>query len=142
LLGCGTVDPGPNFQVAEVVFDLNFFFCKVEPMLIAQKCATGDPSKDTQGCHGSVTSFRFQDPDPPLTSDERCNGIVPKSNVSISTQSQANWGAASLKMSLDPDQAHLLRRPTAQEPHPREIFPSKSPQADLIRQWATQYSSR
>jgi hypothetical protein len=144
LLGCGTVDPGPQFQVAEVVFDQNFFFCKVEPMLIAQRCSAGDPTKDTQGsCHGSVTGFRLQDPDPPLTSQERCgSGIVPAPGVSISSTSQANWGAASIKMRTDPEQAPLLRRPTNQAPHPREIFSAKSPEANLIRQWATQYSSR
>lgn len=143
LLGCGTVDPGPQFQVAEVVFDLNFYFCKVEPMLIAQKCSSGDPTKDTQGCHGSVTSFRLQDPDPPSTSQERCgSGIVPAPGVSISSKSQANWGAASIKMRTNPDQAPLLLRPTNQASHPREIFSAKSPEANIIRQWATQYSSR
>jgi hypothetical protein len=143
LLGCGTVDPGPQFQVAEVVFDQNFFFCKVEPMLIAQRCSAGDPTKDAQGCHGSVTGFRFQDPDPPLTSQERCgNGIVPSSGVSITAESNANWGAASLRMKTDPDQAPLLLRPTAKASHPRQIFSESSPEANLIRQWATQYSSR
>jgi hypothetical protein len=92
-----------------------------------------------------VTGFRFQDPPPPppqplVTNEERCTGIVPKTG--IPGWSRDNWGAASLRMNIDPDQAQLLRRPTAQEPHPREIFSSKSAEAALIRQWATQYSSR
>jgi hypothetical protein len=145
LFGCGTVDPGPQFQVAEVVFDLNFYYCKVEPMLLAQKCSSGDPTKDTQGCHSSVTGFRLQAPPPPppaplLTSEERCNGITPRSG--IPSWSQANWGAASIKMRTDTEQAPLLLRPTNQARHPREIFSAKSPEANIIRQWATQYSSR
>ena len=135
LLGCGTVDPGPQFQVAEVVFDQNFFYCKVEPMLLAQKCSGGDPSKDTQGCHGSVTPFRFQDHEPVA-----CNGIVPTGGVT--SVARDNWGTASLRMNTDPDQAPLLLRPTAKATHPREIFSDKSAEANLIRQWATQYSSR
>ena len=38
--GCGdsgfvpsTIDPGSNFAVADVVFDENYFYCKVEPVL-------------------------------------------------------------------------------------------------------------
>ena len=145
LSACGTVDPGPQFQVAEVVFDQNFYYCKVEPMLLSKRCSAGDPSKGDSGCHGSVTIFRLQDPPPPpptplLTSDERCNGITPKSG--IPAYSQANWGTASIRMRTDPERAPLLLRPTNRSPHPREIFSDKSPEANLIRQWATQYSSR
>lgn len=140
LLGCGTVDPGPNFQFADVVFDANFFYCKVEPMLVQEKCGAGDPTKDSSGCHFNVTSFRLQD-HPPGDSLANCGGgVVPAGNVS--TVSQANWGAASGKMDTDPERAPLLRRPTQEDLHPRQIFPAKSPQADLIRQWATHYSSR
>lgn len=138
-LGCGTVDPGPDFQIAEVVFDANFFYCKVEPMLVQEKCGAGDPTKDTSGCHFNVTSFRLQDQ--PVDQLADCGGgVVPKGNVT--SISQANWGAASEKMSTDPDRAPLLLRPTERAVHPRQIFPDKSPQADLIRQWATHYSSR
>ena len=146
LLGCGTVDPGPNFQIAEVVFDANFFYCKIEPMLVDQKCGAGDPAKDSQGCHFNVTSFRLQQhggpPDDVLAS---CSGNLPSSPPMETwgqATSQANWGAASGKMSTDPDRAPLLLRPTQRAIHPRQIFADKSPQADLIRQWATKYSSR
>jgi hypothetical protein len=144
VIGCGTVDPGPQFQVAEVVFDQNFYYCKVEPMLLAQNCSAGDPAKGDSGCHGSVTSFRFQGTTPqgaPLAPTDCGGGIVPAPG-SVSSQSRDNWGAASLKMRINPDQAPLLLRPTNKQPHPREIFPDKSPEANLIRQWATQYSSR
>ena len=137
-LGCGTVDPGPQFQFAEVVFDQNFFYCKVEPkVILADKCGSGDPSKDTSGCHFSVTSFKLQDHAPV---DCGPNGNSPAAGVP--SEAQGNWGAASAKMSIDPDRAALLRRPTQLDLHPRQIFPEKSPEADLIRQWATRYSSR
>ena len=92
-----------------------------------------------------MTRFRFQDPPPPppqplVTGEERCTGIVPRTG--IPSWSRDNWGAASLRMKTDPEQAALLLRPTGREPHPREIFSDKSPEANLIRQWATQYSSR
>ena len=53
-----TVDPGPDFNVSQVLFDENFYYCQIEPMLFAQGCgpgnaAEGDPSN---GCHHSVTS--------------------------------------------------------------------------------------
>jgi len=51
-MGCGdrgffptTVDPGPDFAVADIVFDQNYFYCKVEPVLFANSCGSGDPSK-------------------------------------------------------------------------------------------------
>lgn len=135
ILGCGTVDPGPNYQFAEVVFDQNFFYCKVEPMILNEKCGPGDPAKDTQGCHFNVTEFHLQDHAPVA-----CNGIVPTGQVP--SEAQGNWGAASREMSTDPDRAPLLLRPTGKAFHPRQIFSEKSSQADLIRQWATHYSSR
>jgi hypothetical protein len=135
LLGCGTVDPGPEFQQADVVFDEHFFYCKVEPMMLQQKCGPGDPSKDTQGCHFNVTQMHLQNHDP-----VPCNGIVPTGP--IPEEAGGNYAAASREMSTDPNRAALLLRPTAKAIHPRQIFPDNSPQADLIRQWATRYSSR
>lgn len=135
LVGCGTVDPGPSFQQADVVFDQNFFYCKVEPMLLQQKCGSGDPTKDTQGCHFNVTQFHLQDHAPVA-----CNGIVPTGPVP--SEAEGNWGAASREMSTDPNRAPLFMRPTGKAIHPRQIFSDTSPQADLIRQWATRYSSR
>jgi hypothetical protein len=143
LLGCGTVDPGPNPQVAEVVFDQNFYYCKVEPILVAKKCGSGEPT-DNQGCHSNVTTFRFHDTTvegAPLPPTNCGGGIVPAPGA-VSPRSRDNWGAASIKMQSNPDQAPLLLRPTNKQPHPREIFAADSAEANVIRQWATQYSSR
>ena len=60
--GCGdqgffptTVEPGADFAVADIVFDSNYFYCRVEPVLFVNGCGSGDPS---QGRHAraAVTS--------------------------------------------------------------------------------------
>ena len=54
LVGCTSVDPGPDFVVPETVFDPSYFYCHVEPELIfAYNCGPGDPSMGdpSNGCH-------------------------------------------------------------------------------------------
>jgi hypothetical protein len=45
-------------------------------------------------------------------------------------------------MKRDPEIAPLLTRPTARTVHPRAIFGENSAEADLIREWANQFSSQ
>ncbi|HEX4474425.1 MAG TPA: hypothetical protein VH142_05060 [Polyangiaceae bacterium] len=136
-LACGTVDVGQNFQFAEVVYDQNYFYCKVEPMLMQEQCGPGATGTDPpNGCHYNVTPFRLQQHDP-----VPCTGVVPKSTA-VPTEAQNNYQAAEREMSPDPDRAALLNRPTQRAAHPRQIFPLSGPQADLIRSWATQFSSQ
>jgi len=124
------VDPGEDFQFTGVVYDQNFFYCKVEPMLFEQKCAPGDPSQDPAGgCHSGVTGFKLTEHDPVPCSGNVPNGPVPQA-------ARNNFDAAARKMSPDPDQAELLRRPTKQSAHPRKIFDADSDAADVIRDWA------
>ena len=48
--GCSTVEPGGDPQIAQVVYDEDFFYCEVQPkVLVAQSCSSGDPSKDASG---------------------------------------------------------------------------------------------
>ena len=134
--GCGTIDPGSDFQFATVTYDQNFFYCKVEPMLVAEQCGPGQSGTDPpNGCHYNVTTFHLQQHDPIA-----CKGIVPSGGVPSAAQS--NYQAAEREMSPDPERAPLLERPTEQAAHPRQIFPPMSMEADLIRQWANQYSSQ
>src|SRR5215470_8800740 len=58
--GCSTIEPGSDPQIAQVVYDEDFFYCQVQPkVLVAQSCSTGDPSKDAAGgCHATATPFR------------------------------------------------------------------------------------
>lgn len=135
-----TVDPGQDFQIADVAYDANYYYCKVEPMLFSQRCGPGDPSRGDApgGCHFNVTSFRLTNYSPLV--EKSCKGIVPTANPP--TAAERNYQAAQAKMDRNPDQAPLLNRPTGKVAHPRVIFNKSSPQADIIRQWATKYSSQ
>jgi hypothetical protein len=45
-------------------------------------------------------------------------------------------------MKRDPNLAELLLRPTGAAQHPRVIFGATSAEADVIRDWATRFSSQ
>jgi hypothetical protein len=137
ITGCGSVAPGQDIQFADIIYDQNFFYCQVEPMILKEGCGSGDPSKDpASGCHFNIPVFHLTQHDP-----VPCTGNVPD-DLSIPAAAQTNYQSASREMDPDPTRAHLLNRPTNQEAHPRQIFDIKSPQADLIRQWATKYTSQ
>ena len=133
-----TVDPGENFNFADVVFDEGFYYCTVEPMLVQQSCGSGNSSDPANGCHANVTSYRLTDY-APLVADS-CNGNTPA--VGPPPAAQRNFQASSARMRRDAEVAPLLTRPTAQTVHPRQIFPVDSMEADIIRQWANQFSSQ
>lgn len=140
-LACTTVDPGSDFNIAEAVYDENFYYCRVEPMLFAQRCGPGDPSKGdaANGCHFNVTSFRMRDYSP-LVADSCGGSLVP--GVSPPPAARSNYQTAQSRMQIDPALAALLNRPIGTQAHPRAIFAANSPEADLIRQWATQFSTQ
>jgi hypothetical protein len=130
------VDPGEDFQFATVVYDQNYFYCTVEPMLFDQKCGPGDGNGDVAGgCHYNVTKFRLTEHDP-----IRCNGNVPID--AIPSEAQHNFESAAGEMTPDPDRAPLLTRPTKQVIHPRKIFEADSDQADFIRDWAAKFTNK
>jgi hypothetical protein len=146
--GCGdqfvpsTVDPGPNFAVADVVFDEKYFYCKVEPVLFANSCGSGDPTKgDPQGgCHFSATAYRLTAYMPHV--GESCNGGLVPGVTNVPDAAQHNYQTSQARMKRDPDLAPLLQRPTANQFHPRKIFDLGSADADVISQWATQFSNQ
>jgi hypothetical protein len=140
-LGPDTIDPGPDFNVAEIIFDEGFFYCKVEPALFQSRCGPGDPAKGdaTNGCHFNVTSFRLTDY-APLTGQGCGGGVVP--GTAPTDEARANYQRAQANMDIDPERAPLLLRPTAAALHPRKVFEASSPEAAVIRQWATQFSSQ
>lgn len=139
LPGC-TLDIGDNFQVAEVVYEEEFFYCQVEPMLFAQGCGSGDSGRgeSAQGCHFNRQGLRLTDYEPLIS--ELCEdgrlGIGPPAAA------QQNYQSAQLFMELDPERADLLRRPTNAAGHPRVVIEPGSDEAELIRTWATRYSSQ
>jgi hypothetical protein len=139
-VGCTSVEPGNDLQIADVVYDENFYYCTVEPMLFAQSCGPGNGSSDGTGsCHFNVTSFRLSDYTPLVATT--CTG--PKTpGGGIPPEASANYTSAQTKMQIDPNLAPLLNRPTLGAAHPRQIFSVDSPEADIIRQWATQFSTQ
>jgi hypothetical protein len=137
VLGCGTVNPGQDIQFAEITYDQAYFYCQVEPMLFAQGCGPGKSGTDpASGCHFNVTTFRLTQHDP-----VPCQGSNP-TDLAVPEAAQSNYQAAAREMSPDSSRAPLLNRPTKQAAHPRKIFDTNSPQADLIRKWATKYTSQ
>jgi|SoiMetStandDraft_5_1073268.scaffolds.fasta_scaffold156757_1 hypothetical protein len=149
LTGCGedglfpsTVDRGSDFNVADVVFDENYFYCKVEPEFFNLGCGPGNTMQgDTpNGCHYNVTSFRLTEYSP-LVGDSCNGGVIP--GVGPPAQARQNYQVSQAKMDRVPERAKLLTRPTSSGgDHPRKIFELDSPTADIIRDWATKYSTQ
>jgi hypothetical protein len=140
-----TVDPGSDFVQEDVIFDDEFFYCRVEPMLFEQSCGAGIAGQDPQnGCHFSVTKFRLTDYSPRLS--DSCTGAslgnADNPNPSRPMAAQQNYTASQARMKRDPNLAALLLRPIGKATHPRQIFSESSDQAEIIRQWATQFSSQ
>jgi hypothetical protein len=137
-----SVDPGADFVQEDVIFDDEFYYCRVEPMLFQQGCGSGTAGTDpANGCHFSVTKFRLTDYGPPRVGDT-CNGDALAAGTLVPVAAQQNYTAAQARMKRDPSLAALLLRPTNQARHPRKIFDDDSPEADVIRQWATQLSNQ
>lgn len=140
-----TVDPGADFVQEDVSFDKEFFYCRVEPMLFQQGCGSGVAGQDPEnGCHFSVTKFRLTDYMPRIA--DSCTGsalgTAADPNPSVPMAAEQNYTAAQARMKRDPNLASLLLRPTGKATHPRQIFAENSEEAEIIRQWATQFSSQ
>jgi hypothetical protein len=138
-----TVDPGADFVQEDVTFDDEFYYCRVEPVLFAaaQSCGSGVAGKDpANGCHFSVTKFRLTDYMPLVATT--CNGDALGPMSSVTVAAEQNYTAAQARMKRDPKLAALLQRPLGNATHPRRIFAENSPEAAVIRQWATQFSNQ
>jgi hypothetical protein len=133
---CSTIEPGGNPQIAQVVYDEDFFYCQVLPnVLIAQSCGPGDPNQDTAGgCHATATSFKLV----PVGSPVECAGN--RRTGSLPAGAADNYIAAQAVMSQDPETTPLLTHPTKKTSHPRQIFDERSTEADIIREWARRSS--
>ena len=141
--GCGeqglfptTVDPGPDFNVADLLFDENFYYCEVEPRaIIPMKCAPGDPGQGDSGCHDMITSFRLR-----THTDITCDGDVPTS--AIPPEARGNYTNAQARMRRDPNSSPLLLRPLQKLEHPRKVFDETSDAAAVIREWASHVTTQ
>jgi hypothetical protein len=141
LLGCTSIDPGPNFVVENEVFDADYFYCHVEPSFIfARKCGPGDQSQGdpANGCHfnpSAVSGMALQN-HPPVNCN---NGDHPVDQTQVGTSSPAagNLASVSLEMSRNYMMAALFVRPTGHN-HPRQIFSPSDPQVQqLLSTWAS-----
>jgi hypothetical protein len=139
-LACA-LDVGENFQVAEVIYDESYFYCQVEPMLFAQRCGDGDPSRgeSAQSCHFNRQRLRLTAYEP-LTAEQCSDGRLNK--AAVSGAAQQNYQSAQLHMELDPERSPLLTRPTSEVAHPRVIFQLDSAEAETLRAWSARYSSQ
>jgi hypothetical protein len=137
-----SVDPGADFVQEDVIFDDEFYYCRVEPVLFQQGCGSGVSGTDpANGCHFSVTKFRLTDYMPPVSESCTPAGLLP-AGAPVPVAAKQNYTAAQARMKRDPSLAALLQRPTGKAQHPREIFAEDSPEADVLRQWATQFASQ
>ena len=141
--GCGeegllptTVDPGPDFSIADLLFDEGFFYCQVEPRaIIPSKCGPGDPGQGDAGCHDTITSFRLRP-----HADIPCNGNVPQG--AIPPEARGNYTSAQARMRRDPDSSPLLLRPLQKPEHPRQVITPDSDAAAAIREWASHVTTQ
>jgi len=141
--GCGeeglfptTVDPGPDFSIADLLFEESFFYCQVEPRAITpSKCGPGDPGQGDSGCHDTITSFRLR-PHP----DIPCDANVPTG--AIPAEARGNYTNAQARMRRDPESSPLLLRPLQKLEHPRAVITSDSDAAAAIREWANHVTTQ
>jgi hypothetical protein len=136
LVGCTTIDPGPNYVVPEQVFNADYFYCFVEPNLIfGKKC--GDDG--THGCH-----YSDKVPEMELIAHApiACNASgqpIDPTQVGAGSPAQANLSAASLEMDTDYLNAPLYTWPTQiVAAHPKQVFTPDDPVVAYLANWAQQ----
>jgi hypothetical protein len=136
LLGCTTVEPGPQFVIAPESFNEDFFFCVVEPQYIfAKKCGPGEVS-DKGSCHfnsAAVSGMPLRDH--PAVACDAAGHPIDRTQVSTGSLARANFTSASLEMSRDYLTAPILVRPLGAT-HPRPIFMKDDPVIAILQQWA------
>ena len=132
-VGCATEPLGDNFEQPEVQIDEDFFFCRVQPEVIAlHRCASGGDGDG--GCHSTRSAMRLDplgETDPPPSCDADgviVGGVVPQSY-------RNNLEAVRFAVRPDPLSSPILQRATGGASHPRVIFDISSVEADLIIEW-------
>ncbi len=130
--GCGTVDPGDHFVPPEVRLDEDFFFCRIQPMVLTEyRCATGMGGEEGS-CHDSRSALRLEamaDSEPPPCDME--GNVV--SAVPLSYR--RNLETSRVTVQSDAYTSPFYRRPVGLDTHPRKIFEEGSEPAELIVEW-------
>ncbi len=136
MIGCTTIDPGPDFVVPQEVFDADYYFCHVEPeLIVAKKCGPGAPS-DNNNCHfsSSVTGMALVD-HPRIDCG---GGDHPVDPTQTAGAAQGDLQVVSFEMSRVYMTAPLFVRPSNGLNHPRVIFSPDDPQVNqLLSTWAS-----
>ena len=132
--GCGTVDLGDNFVPPDLMLDEDFFFCRIQPEVLAPNSCASGMAGEGGSCHTARSALRLDpmaETDPPPACDgDDVVGAVPDSY-------QRNLNAVRTAVQSDPLSSPLYRRPVNLDSHPRQIFEESSPEADLIVRWIT-----
>ena len=145
LLGCTTVDPGPNYQVPDATFNPDFFYCHVEPELIfAKSCGSG--AQGDTGCHFSSAVTAMALIDHPAVDCGGGDHPVDRTQIGTGSPARRNLEVVSFEMSHDYLTAPLFVRPSSDTAHgmngptnhPRAIFDRGDPQVrQLLSTWAS-----
>jgi hypothetical protein len=126
----GTVDLGDDFVAPDLQLDEDFFYCRIQPEVLTEhSCATG-ASGEGGSCHDSRSALRLLDTDAPPPCD--ADGFVVDSVPDAYAQ---NLEAVRFSVQSDALTSPLYLRPINRASHPREIFDSNDPAADLILEW-------
>lgn len=130
--GCGTVDLGDNFAAPELNLDEDFFFCRIQPEVIARSsCASGDAG-EAGNCHSAKSALRLET-EAETVARPTCENGVPTQVVPDSYR--RNLERVRFTVQVDPLASPFYRRPTGLDSHPRTIFSESSEEARLIVDW-------
>jgi hypothetical protein len=126
----GTIDPGDNLIAPDLALDDDFFYCKIEPLVIQQKSCANGASGEQGRCHDSRSALRLMasDASAPCNAAGRVTGTLPDAYI-------ANLDAVRFFVQSDPLTSPLYLRPLNLASHPRRIFDDKDPAAKLIEEW-------
>jgi hypothetical protein len=130
--GCGTVELGDNFVPPDVQLDEDFFFCVLQPEVIAANSCASGMSGEMGQCHSARSAMRLAiagETDAPPT----CVDGVP--TTAIPASYQANLDAVRFGVQADPLSSPLYRRPLQLDSHPRRIFDEASDDAAKIAEF-------
>jgi hypothetical protein len=129
----GSVELGDNFVAPDLALDEDFFYCRIQPNVLAKHgCASGQ-SGESGRCHDSQSALRLIDTSETVAcdDDDRVTGELPDSFA-------ANFDAARFFVQTDPLTSPLYLRPLRKASHPRRIFDEDNEAADLIVEWISQ----
>jgi hypothetical protein len=126
----GTVALGDDFVAPDLQLDESFFYCRIQPEVLTKHSCAGGEAGEEGSCHSAMSALRLiatEDP-PPCDGD----GMLVDSP---SEAYEANLDAVRFSVQSDPLNSPLYLRPLNRASHPRAIFDTDDPAAELIVEW-------